>query len=124
MSILKKAWPFTLACLIMICLSAFFFLRENKPLESVTTYKAVQPEPKKSQPDGESHAHPHTHEHPHPHTHSHPHTETDNQFRADDWRNDSPSDFPSLQEDPWKQIYTQSADTDDSEETDEETYPR
>jgi len=121
MSILKKAWPFALACLVVICVSTFFFLRGNKPLESVKIYKVVQPESKISQsdasindnhnPDGKSHVHPQ------PHAHPHPHTEGDNQFRSGDWRNDSPSDFPVPQEGPWKQIYTQPADTD------EETYP-
>lgn len=67
--------------------------------------------------DGESHVHPHPHEHPHPYT------ESDNQFRGDDWRNDGASDFPSLKEDPWQQIYTQSVDTEAFEKTDEETYP-
>lgn len=119
MSILKKAWPFTLACLVMICVGGFFFFRENEPLKSVTIYKAVQPESKKSQPDVSVNGN-HNHD---GESHPHPHQESDNQFRSDDWRNDSASDFPSLKKDPWKQIFTQSADTDASEETDEETYP-
>lgn len=123
MSILKKAWPFALACLVVVCVSTFFFLRGNKPLESVTIYKAVQPESKMSQSDGlinDNHNHNgESHVHPHPH----PHPESDNQFRSDDWRNDNASDFPVLQEDPWEQIYTQPADTDTSEKTNEETYP-
>ena len=119
MSILKKAWPFALACLVVICVSTFFFLRGNKPLESVTIYKAVQPESKMSQLDASvNDNHNHDGE-----SHVHPHPKSDNQFRSDDWRNDSASDFPLPQEDPWKQIFTQSADTDASEETDEEIYP-
>ena len=119
MSILKKAWPFVLTCLVVTCVSTFFFLRGNKPLESVTIYKAVQPESKMSQSDASVNGnHNHNSE-----SHVHPHPESDNQFRSDDWRNNSASDFPVPQEDPWEQIYTHPADTDASEKTDEETYP-